>query len=205
MAAHGRPVSLSVCLSVCLSDCIFQEILNSSSAELEGARVILQNIICRRLYKFVGEIRPTPHVDVSQVKQREWAKEVASSKPSGEDVVLESEDFVVDVISFDYGMKDKNPMNYVHFYHKETTNKAKKIPKDQVSKLLPEKFAEQLIRVYCKRTDKPSLEDAKKYFEKWCMDNNFIQPQASRASDDSDDDDDKDEDGDEDEDEDEDE
>lgn len=48
----------------------------------------------------------------------------------------------------------------------------------QVSKLLPERFAEQLIRVYCKKTDDKSLEAAKKYFVQWCMDRNFTKPQA---------------------------
>ena len=48
----------------------------------------------------------------------------------------------------------------------------------QVSQLLPEKFAEQLIRVHCKRTDEHSLEAAKKYFVQWCMDNNFTKPQV---------------------------
>ncbi|XP_031421793.1 deoxynucleoside triphosphate triphosphohydrolase SAMHD1-like isoform X2 [Clupea harengus] len=190
-----------------LTDHIFLQILYSSSAELAGAREILQNIICRRLYKCVGQTSPTTHVDVSQDKLLEWAKEVASSKPSGEHVVLKGEDFVVNVISLDYGMKGKNPINSVHFYCKNDPTKAIKIRRNQVSQLLPEKFAEQLIRVHCKRTDEHSLEAAKKYFVQWCMDNNFTKPQdgdvtapeltplkASWASDDRDDDDDDDDD-----------
>lgn len=49
---------------------------------------------------------------------------------------------------------------------------------DQVSRLLPEYFEEQLIRVYCKRTDDRSLDAAKKHFVQWCMDNNFSKPQV---------------------------
>uniref|UniRef100_A0A8C1PB62 Deoxynucleoside triphosphate triphosphohydrolase SAMHD1 n=1 Tax=Cyprinus carpio TaxID=7962 RepID=A0A8C1PB62_CYPCA len=107
-----------------------------------------------------------------------WAKEVASSKPSGTDANLTAEDFVVSVIHMDYGMKEKNPINNVHFYCKNDPTKAIKIRKKQVSKLLPEHFAEQLIRVYCKKTDDKSLEAAKKYFVQWCMDRNFTKPQA---------------------------
>ncbi|XP_033009135.1 deoxynucleoside triphosphate triphosphohydrolase SAMHD1-like isoform X2 [Lacerta agilis] len=47
----------------------------------------------------------------------------------------------------------------------------------KVSKLLPEKFEEQQIRVYCKTADEDTICDAKKYFVQWCIDNNFTEPQ----------------------------
>ncbi|KAK9953967.1 hypothetical protein ABG768_016079 [Culter alburnus] len=160
-----------------LTDHIFEQILYSSAPELSEARTILHNIVCRRLYKCVGQTTSETHVDVSQEKLLDWAKEVAQSKPSGTDGNLIAEDFVVSVIYMDYGMKDKNPINSVHFYCKNDPTKAIKIRKNQVSKLLPEQFAEQLIRVYCKKTDDKSLEAAKKYFVQWCMDRNFTKPQ----------------------------
>lgn len=43
---------------------------------------------------------------------------------------------------------------------------------------MPEQFAEQLIRVYCKKTDEKNLEAAKKYFVQWCMNRNFSKPQV---------------------------
>lgn len=46
----------------------------------------------------------------------------------------------------------------------------------QVSKMLPETFAEQLIRVYYKKTDTRSLEAANKYFVKWCLIKDFTKP-----------------------------
>uniref|UniRef100_A0A8C3WJI2 Deoxynucleoside triphosphate triphosphohydrolase SAMHD1 n=1 Tax=Catagonus wagneri TaxID=51154 RepID=A0A8C3WJI2_9CETA len=46
-----------------------------------------------------------------------------------------------------------------------------------VSQLLPEKFAEQLIRVYCKKTDEKSLFAAQQHFVQWCSDNDFTKPQ----------------------------
>uniref|UniRef100_A0A673HL14 Deoxynucleoside triphosphate triphosphohydrolase SAMHD1 n=1 Tax=Sinocyclocheilus rhinocerous TaxID=307959 RepID=A0A673HL14_9TELE len=128
-----------------LTDHIFELILYSSAPELSEARAILHNIVCRRLYKCVGQTTAETHLDV---------------------------------IHMDYGMKEKNPINNVHFYCKKDPTKAIKIRKKQVSKLLPERFAEQLIRVYCKKTDDKSLEAAKKYFVQWCMDRNFTKPQA---------------------------
>ncbi|KAL6483241.1 hypothetical protein MHYP_G00081130 [Metynnis hypsauchen] len=160
-----------------LTDHVFEQILYSSNPELSEAQAILQNIICRRLYKCVGQTTPESQLNVSQEMLLEWSNEVAKSKPHGTEVDLQPEDFVVSVIYMDYGMKDKNPINSVHFYCKNDPNKAIKIRKNQVSKLLPERFAEQLIRVYCKKTDERSLEAAKKYFVQWCMNRNFSKPQ----------------------------
>ncbi|KAF4097094.1 deoxynucleoside triphosphate triphosphohydrolase SAMHD1 [Onychostoma macrolepis] len=160
-----------------LTDHVFEQILYSSAPELSEARAILHNIVCRRLYKCVGQTTPESHVDASPEKLLDWAEEVACAKPSGTDASLIAEDFVVSVIHMDYGMKEKNPINNVHFYCKKDPTKAIKIRKKQVSKLLPECFAEQLIRVYCKKTDDKSLEAAKKYFVQWCMNRNFTKPQ----------------------------
>uniref|UniRef100_A0A670JVL3 HD domain-containing protein n=1 Tax=Podarcis muralis TaxID=64176 RepID=A0A670JVL3_PODMU len=55
------------------------------------------------------------------------------------------------------------------------------ISKEQVSKLLPEKFEEQQIRVYCKTADEETICDARKYFVQWCIDNNFTKPQVRKV------------------------
>ncbi|MFT7800824.1 deoxynucleoside triphosphate triphosphohydrolase SAMHD1-like [Arapaima gigas] len=162
-----------------LTDYVFQEILSSTKPELAEAQDILNNIILRKLYKCVGETTQPEHLlAVTQNDLNQLAREVAESTPEGgTDVNFKAEDFVVNVINMDYGMKRKNPINSVHFYCKDDPEKVIKIRKNQVSRLLPEKFAEQLIRVYCKRTDSKSLEAAKKYFVQWCMNKDFTKPQ----------------------------
>jgi hypothetical protein len=50
-----------------------------------------------------------------------------------------------------------------------------------VSQLLPEKFAEQLIRVYCKKKDGKSLDAAGKHFVQWCALRDFTKPQVGDA------------------------
>ncbi|XP_066526366.1 deoxynucleoside triphosphate triphosphohydrolase SAMHD1 [Hoplias malabaricus] len=164
-----------------LTDHIFEQVLYSSDSRLSEAQSILHNILCRRLYKCVGQTTPENHLDVTQELLQKYSRDVAFTRPSGSEAEMEltPEDFIVNVIYMDYGMKDKNPINSVQFYCKNDPNKAIKIRKNQVSKLLPEKFAEQLIRVYCKKTDERSLEAAKKCFVQWCMDNNFSKPQDS--------------------------
>ncbi|XP_008291875.1 deoxynucleoside triphosphate triphosphohydrolase SAMHD1 isoform X2 [Stegastes partitus] len=180
----GRTFTLSTAIDdmkayTKLTDHVFEQILNSSSAELAEARQILQNIICRRLYKCVGQTQADKPVSVTQEIVHKWEEELAQSIPQtgSQEASLQPEDFVVSVIFMDYGMKEKNPINNVRFYCKNDITKAIQIRKNQVSKLLPEQFAEQLIRVYYKKRDEKSLEAAKKHFVQWCMDRNFSKPQ----------------------------
>ncbi|XP_078251978.1 deoxynucleoside triphosphate triphosphohydrolase SAMHD1-like [Rhinoraja longicauda] len=76
----------------------------------------------------------------------------------------------------DYGMKGKNPINKMRFYCKNNPNVAIKISKDQVSHMLPVRFTEQLIQVYCKKTDNKSVQAAQKLFVQWCINSNFSKP-----------------------------
>ncbi|XP_022597665.1 deoxynucleoside triphosphate triphosphohydrolase SAMHD1-like isoform X1 [Seriola dumerili] len=162
-----------------LTDHVFEQILHSSSVELAEARQILRNIVCRRLYKCLGQTQPDKPLSVTQDMINNWAEDLAESIPQSgaQDISLQPEDFIVNVIVMDYGMKEKNPINNVRFYCKDDLTTAIQIRKNQVSKLLPEQFVEQLIRVYCKKTDDKSLEAAKKHFVQWCMDMNFSKPQ----------------------------
>ncbi|XP_071233638.1 deoxynucleoside triphosphate triphosphohydrolase SAMHD1-like [Salvelinus alpinus] len=156
-----------------LTDRVFEQILYSSSPALAEAREILQNITCRRLYKCVGEAQAREPLEVSQEMLLDWPGWVARALNDHPNVTLQPEDFVVNIINMDWGMKEKNPIDNVRFYSKNDPTKAFPIPQDQVSKLLPECFAEQIIRVYCKKTDVGTMEAAKKKFDQWCKDMKF--------------------------------
>ncbi|KAM4650336.1 deoxynucleoside triphosphate triphosphohydrolase SAMHD1 isoform 1-T1 [Amazona ochrocephala] len=159
-----------------LTDNIYLEILHSSSPELKEAQEILRKIERRELYKFLGETQPGTRSEV--VQNNSLAESIAKSKPEKDppDVELKAEDFVVDVVNMDYGMKEQNPIDNVLFYCKADPSKAVKISKEQVSKLLPKTFAEQVIRVYCKSQNPVIVSAAKQYFIQWCMEKNFTKP-----------------------------
>ncbi|XP_048353552.1 deoxynucleoside triphosphate triphosphohydrolase SAMHD1 isoform X2 [Sphaerodactylus townsendi] len=168
-----------------LTDDIFLTILHSDLPELHEAQEILRKIERRDLYKYLGETQPLEGREIKKEQYDKLPAEVANSKPkvanskpevANQDVELKAEDFIVDVINMDYGMQEENPINNVHFYCKSDISKAVKITKEQVSKFLPEKFAEQLIRVYCKKTDSKSIEVAGKYFVQWCINKDFNKP-----------------------------
>lgn len=164
-----------------LTDNIFLEVLHSTDPQLSEAQSILRNIECRNLYKYLGETQPKRE----KIRKEEYERlpqEVAKAKPEkAPDVELKAEDFIVDVINVDYGMEDKNPIDRVHFYCKSNSKQAVRINKEQVSQLLPEKFAEQLIRVYCKKKDGKSLDAAGKHFVQWCALRDFTKPQQCGA------------------------
>ncbi|XP_028427160.1 deoxynucleoside triphosphate triphosphohydrolase SAMHD1 [Perca flavescens] len=148
-----------------LTDHVFEQILNSSSADLAEAKEILEKIISRKHYKFLCEIKPEPIPTKEEIG--EWEKELAAL------------DFIVLVSTFDYGMKDKDPIKNVYFYNKINPDIAFKITKDQVSKLLPACFSEQLIRVYSKKTDDQSLKAARQNLDQWCEDKGLPNPQGT--------------------------
>lgn len=162
-----------------LTDNIFLEILYSTDPKLDAAQKVLKNIEYRNLYKYLGETQPLGARKIERKDYEHLPKEVADAKPA--DIFLEAEmkaeDFVVDVINMDYGMKDKNPIDHVRFYCKSDLSRTVSIDKSQVSQLLPEKFAEQVIRVYCKKKDEKSLFAARQLFVHWCLINNFSKPQ----------------------------
>ncbi|XP_008317584.1 deoxynucleoside triphosphate triphosphohydrolase SAMHD1 [Cynoglossus semilaevis] len=161
-----------------VTDHIFEQILYSSSEELAESRTILNDIIRRRLYKCVGETRPEKPVTFDQETEKTWREDLATnSAPHSRGETLQPEDFVVRVVELNYGMKEKNPIDEMRFYCKDDPNRAVSINKNQVSKLLPQCFSEQLIRVYCKKLDGHSLDAAKKSFVQWCMDMDFSKPQ----------------------------
>ncbi|XP_068997212.1 deoxynucleoside triphosphate triphosphohydrolase SAMHD1-like isoform X1 [Embiotoca jacksoni] len=162
-----------------LTDHVFEQILNSSSPELAEAREILRNIIHRRLYKCLGETHPNKENTVTRTEIiHMWEESLSNTESGSQAVGLKPEDFVVNVIVLDYGMKEKNPIDNVRFYCKNDFTKAFQIRKDQVSGLLPDHFSEQVIRVYCKKTDDASLKAAKKHFVQWCTKNNFSKPKV---------------------------
>ncbi|CAB1451020.1 unnamed protein product [Pleuronectes platessa] len=163
-----------------LTDHVFEEILHSSSEELEESRQILQDIVCRRLYKCLGQTNPKEHLKVTPAAITGWEEKLSESTPQSvpgvPDVHLQPEDFKVDVISLNYGMKKEDPISKVRFYSKTNPTKAFQISQDQVSKMLPAQFNEQLIRVYCKKRDVKTVEAAKRHFVQWCKNKGFTTP-----------------------------
>lgn len=152
-----------------LTDSIIDRIICSTDKKLEESRELLMKVKKRQLYKCVGRTRPREKIDEKAVK-RGYVKilEKRGSK-------LESGDIIIDHVYFNYGMKDKNPIDHVHFYKKDDPDKAIEVKKEEVSGMLPERFAEEQFRFYCKLDDNESLKQAKAALTDWCKENHCDQ------------------------------
>ncbi len=103
------------------------------------------------------------HYKYVQSMSNQLAQEIIDSVQHSDLPSLTSADLVVDVVTFDYGKGDKNPIDYMSFYSKLQPDHAISVRKDQVSEMLPHTFREQSVRVYCKRLDAASLKAAQRY------------------------------------------
>ncbi|RXN27968.1 deoxynucleoside triphosphate triphosphohydrolase SAMHD1-like protein [Labeo rohita] len=184
-----------------LTDHIFDQILNQSDSNprLDEARSILQDIVNRRLPKFVGEARlnedklkvklrdkfkkekpdNASRITVYQEElQKQWREMIKDDKP------LNAEDFDIYVLDMGFGEVGKEPIDNVHFYSKNEPNKAFKMEKYQVSSLKPKRCHEYLVRVYYNKTDgsyQKLQQKAEEIFHEWCKNNEFIDSEEEES------------------------
>ncbi|KAF4119220.1 hypothetical protein G5714_001271 [Onychostoma macrolepis] len=166
--------------------------------DLDEARSILEDIVIRRLPKFVGEARlnendlkeelkarlkeqpdKASRIQVYQEElQKQWREIITDNNP------LNAEDFDIYVLDMGFGEVGKNPIDNVHFYSKNEPKKAFKLEKYQVSSLKPKRFHEYLVRVYYNKTDGSYQEvqhKAEESFHKWCKSNEFIDSEEEES------------------------
>ncbi|XP_072412368.1 deoxynucleoside triphosphate triphosphohydrolase SAMHD1-like [Chiloscyllium punctatum] len=146
-----------------LTDCVFENILNSSDPALSKAQEILRNLVQRKLFKFIREARFAEKTEHLENETKNLLQKLVEATR------LKAEDFIVAIIPMDYGKKEKDPFQNTLFYTKENPNVTIKIPKDQVSHLLPVRFAEKLVQVYCKNMemDADTVKKAKVQYDVW--------------------------------------
>ncbi|KAM6930004.1 deoxynucleoside triphosphate triphosphohydrolase SAMHD1-like isoform 1-T1 [Lycodopsis pacificus] len=125
---------------------------------MDKAKKILKDIVDRKHPRFLGERKLT-----EEMKHR-WEEDLADGQDDG----LTPEDFEVDFVKFDYGMKTKNPIDEMRFYKKRTPTVANRLPEHQKSVFHPTCFSEWLIRVYYKNTDEDSVDKAYHRMALWC-------------------------------------
>ncbi|XP_072520763.1 deoxynucleoside triphosphate triphosphohydrolase SAMHD1-like [Salminus brasiliensis] len=122
-----------------LTDDVLQKILQSPNKGLEKAQKIIKRILHRDFYKFIGD----------KIFEPQELKHLNSDKKK-------------QPIKFTYGMKDKNPIDSLRFYRKDDPTTPIRLSKDEVSYLLPEKFAETKVMLFYKGEEKSVVELTKR-------------------------------------------
>nr|XP_039262716.1 deoxynucleoside triphosphate triphosphohydrolase SAMHD1-like [Styela clava] len=139
-----------------LDDGTFQQILHSDCENLKKAREILERIFRRDLYRCIGD---------EQLKEGQIDTDEIKKKIVGYSKDIEINDLEVSLVKFNYGDGENNPVEKYRFYSKTEPSKAKKMKRDEFSNMLPAKFEEKRIQVFCKDPNK--VHEAKKCFEAW--------------------------------------
>lgn len=157
-----------------LTDDIKTEIQRSQAPELLEAQKILERIQNRNLYRCVDykvfdwEHRELLQENVTAAGIVAAAKKESSARVGpapGVDTEIDSEENVITpedirdltpdkvIVTFStmhYGMKDKNPLEFVKFYPKTRPNECFHAQRGDLSLLMPKQFGEVLLRVYTK-------------------------------------------------------
>ncbi|XP_070575481.1 deoxynucleoside triphosphate triphosphohydrolase SAMHD1-like [Ptychodera flava] len=185
---NGKYFKMSECIddmqAYCqLTDYVLHRILQTTEPELEESRSLLMKVKCRKLYKCIGQTQPPTDVCLAQDDVSGFKEEIAAISheidTGGEHISPDR--LVAHVVNLNYGMGHENPIDHVRFYSKDNPDQAMKVRKNEVSQMLPEKFAEQHLRVYSKDKDPRKLEVAILCFQEWCEKKGFTKPKAGNA------------------------
>ncbi|XP_052816404.1 deoxynucleoside triphosphate triphosphohydrolase SAMHD1-like isoform X2 [Mya arenaria] len=151
-----------------MTDDVFNLILNSTNENLKKSQKILKKVLKRELYKLVGQNKSKTKMLQEKDKQEEKIKIIEKiDKEKLKDFPKAEKHIIIQLVTLDYGKKDKNPIDSVMFYSKNEPNKAGPIRQDQESSFIPDHFTEQLIRIYSKNKDSEFIEMVREAFNSW--------------------------------------
>lgn len=150
-----------------LTDGILNDIERSTQKELEESRNIIKRIRKRQLYKLADEVL-IPPAKIDQLKNHLTPKSILNH---GNDIT--ENDIILCEVKMNYALKDKNPVDEVHFFTRYATDsllskntflffhltnffnlESFPIQKENVSLLIPDQFSEVYWRVYVRNSDK---------------------------------------------------
>ena len=66
---------------------------------------------------------------------------------------LSKEDVIVEWLTLNFAMKDRNPMDFIRFFTKYDPNTSIFIPKEHISSFIPNHFKEIIIRVFVREAE----------------------------------------------------
>ncbi|KAG6839922.1 hypothetical protein C0991_010332 [Blastosporella zonata] len=142
-----------------LTDQIMGEIEASTEPELAPSRAIFDRIRTRDLYQMVDyKVVDWPWVSIFQkgITPEKIVDAVKGSKDASVAKLvrnLKVDDVICDFSLMHYGMKEKNPLDFVKFYSKRHRDSSAFAERGVYSNLMPQFHAELLVRIYTKTAD----------------------------------------------------
>ncbi|XP_033728034.1 deoxynucleoside triphosphate triphosphohydrolase SAMHD1-like isoform X3 [Pecten maximus] len=147
-----------------LNDDVLHRIAESSS---ERARTLVARIYTRDIYTYIGEktikVKMTEEAVIDEIIMKEkW-----EGKEKERDDMKQL--LGVDIASYDYGNKDKNPVLNAYFYTKEDKQNAVHLDEKIFGRrmMVPMQFNETVARVFCKSTETGHKDSLKEMTKRW--------------------------------------
>ena len=130
---------------------IFNMIRNDTQTRYIKAKMILDRIDNRNLYKFIGEFIISPEENLELLNKFE------------KDLIKQNSNIFISKSIIGFNKEGFNPVDEIYFYKTNNKNIKFKIDKTKVSCLLPERYNELIIRFFCKSEE--FVDVSKHYFE----------------------------------------
>ncbi|KAH9490942.1 SAM domain and HD [Bulinus truncatus] len=124
--------------------------------DLNSAKVLINRIFKRDLYKCVHESKPMKQSDsqIGRKTEETLQDEIISQIGDTYMKAMCKENIIVKKVVFDFGMKDTNPVERMKVYSKNEPHRARHSVKTESSIIMtPETFKEMRVRVYSRQRD----------------------------------------------------
>lgn len=158
-----------------LTDSVEEIIRHSSDHRLKESREILESVSRRKLYKFSGMVVLPDIFFKSKDSNVKIIKEELIKYFEGEsNNEINSENVAFEIVRFNYGSKNKNPIENVRFWDWDDRNKASPIEKERISGMLIKQFEDVEVRVYSKKLEIKSK--VHELFKQWCKKHDLSMP-----------------------------
>jgi HD superfamily phosphohydrolase len=154
-----------------LNDSIVDLIKLNPNPRLNPARELLLRIDCRDLYHMVGEAiyKPREKTGIFKMNEKEIKDEIINLFNKDSIDQINENDFIIEKLNINYGMKEKNPVTKLRFFTKNNSKRHEvpiKIIENDYNHLFPRVFQSLKIRIYSKdKNKKNKIHDA---FCIWC-------------------------------------
>jgi len=143
-----RALGLSSCLDdpaeyMRLTDGLVRTIECSKDPDLAASRAIIRRIRKRELYKMVESVLVPAdrQADAGLLSARDLLPYAREGNVTADDLILQQ-------LRVNYALKDRNPVDSVHFYESTHNTRRMVIPREQVALILPSQFSEMFLRLF---------------------------------------------------------
>lgn len=133
---------------------------------IRSSQAIIDRLRRRKLYKFVTDA-PVPE----SIQNCHWKppspEDVVSYYRGSSDVKLHAKDIIVQENKINYSMKDRNPLDNVHFYDYIGSTEKRTLKPDQISSMVAASFEEKRVRIYSRVAEPRYIAAVHEAFENW--------------------------------------